>query len=310
MLLASLFVFICGTTFSAMSTSYMMLIGIRVITALSAALFIVVTLSTAARLAHPAKQGRILGLVYMGFSGANVFGVPLGTYIGFTFGWRSTFWLITVLSIICFVLIALFLPKTEGANEKESIPFNTVFKNRQIRTLLIITTIVLAAHYIVYAYISPLMTGAGYTLSTVSLILLIAGVAGTSGTIIGGSMADLVGSKRTLLAACTLFIISMLFLHAALPFIFLFSMVVFVWNFVQWSTSPAIQYSLININPKAAELALSLNMSALNIGIGLGALVGGIINHNGGLDYAHFISATMVLIPILLLLYLKEDVQK
>ena len=113
-LLSSLFVFMIGTALSAISTSYFMLAGIRIITALSAALFIVVTLSTAAKLAHPTKQGQTLGLVYMGFSGANVFGVPLGTYVGLTFGWRSTFWLITFLSLICFLLIVYFLPKTEG----------------------------------------------------------------------------------------------------------------------------------------------------------------------------------------------------
>ena len=306
-LLSSLFVFMIGTALSAISTSYFMLAGIRIITALSAALFIVVTLSTAAKLAHPTKQGQTLGLVYMGFSGANVFGVPLGTYVGLTFGWRSTFWLITFLSLICFLLIVYFLPKTEGSNEVGSIPFIAVLKNREIGKLLMITTTLLAAHYIVYSYISPIMTGTGYSLGMVSFMLLLAGIAGTIGTSVGGSLSDSVGAKWTLFVACTLFLLSLLFLRAALPFILLFSIIVFIWNFVQWSTNPAVQSALININPRAAELALSLNMSALNVGIGLGALVGGIIIHNGGLRYAHFISAAIALIPILLALSLKQE---
>ncbi|CAM4181822.1 MFS transporter [Lederbergia lenta] len=300
-LLISLAIFIGGNILSALSPSYFMLAGVRIITALAAALFIVVVLSTAAKLAHPSKQGRILGLVYMGFSAANVFGVPFGTYIGSTFGWRSTFWLIATLSIICFILIALFLPKTEGATANEKMPFKALLKNREVVSLLSITTIWLAAHYVVYSYISPMMTDSGYSLATVSFILLLAGVAGTSGTAVGGSLSDLIGSKRTLWIAGSLFMIALLFLRLSLPYILLFSIVIFIWNFAQWSTNPAIQSALININPKNAELSLSLNMSALNIGIGLGALIGGIIIHNGGLHFAPFIAAAMTIIPLILI---------
>ncbi len=118
-LLSSLFIFIGGNLLSALSYSYMMLASARIITALSAALFIVVTLSTTAKLSDQQNQGKTLGLVYMGFSAANIFGVPLGTYIGITLGWRSTFWLITALSIVCFLLIAIFFPKMAGSTKKE-----------------------------------------------------------------------------------------------------------------------------------------------------------------------------------------------
>nr|WP_144921451.1 MFS transporter [Paenibacillus bovis] len=306
-LLTSLLIFIVSNIISALSTSYLMLAIVRVITALSAAVFIVVVLSTAAKLADPAKQGRILGLVYMGFSAANVFGVPAGTYVGVAFGWRSTFWLIATLSIICFVLIMILLPKTEGEQEASKIKMTSAFKNQQVMALLSITTILLAAHYIVYSYISPLMTNAGHSLSAVSFILLLAGIAGTIGTSAGGSASDIFGPKKSLLVACIVFSLMMLLLRVSLPFIFLFSVIVFIWNFVQWSTNPAIQYALIHINPRASELALSLNMSALNIGIGLGALIGGIIIEQDGLLYAPFISAAMVIIPIILLRYVKSE---
>ncbi|MBS4223559.1 MFS transporter [Lederbergia citrea] len=306
-LLASLSIFIIGNMISAISQTYTMLAVVRVVTAFSAALFIVVVLSTAAKLAHPAKQGRILGLVYMGFSAANVFGVPFGTFIGMALGWRFTFWLITLLSVVCFILIILFLPKTNGSETDEKAPFKTVFKNREIHSLLTITTVILAANYIVYSYISPFMTGAGYSLSTVSFMLLLAGIAGTLGTSAGGGLTDLIGAKKALMISCLLFLVSMLLLRAALPFIFLFTLVVFIWNFAQWSTNPPIQYALININPKASELVLSLNMSALNIGIGLGAMIGGIIIHNGGLLYTPFISAALSIIPLMLVLSLKQN---
>lgn len=300
-LLSSLFIFIGGNIFSALSQSFVMLASARAVTALSAALFIVVTLSTTANLSDEENQGKTLGLVYMGFSSANVFGVPLGTFVGITFGWRATFWLITLLAVICFLLIVIFLPAIQGTTEKKKASFISLLKQREVTTLLMITTILLAAHYVVYSYISPIMTGEGYSLTTVSFILLLAGTAGTIGTGIGGKAADQVGPKRTIMAASLLFIISMLLLRTALPYFYLFTILVFIWNFVSWSTNPAIQTALIRINPNTSELALSLNMSALNIGIGLGALIGGLIVHNGGIHISPFIAAGMTLIPLFLL---------
>ncbi|WP_164525407.1 MFS transporter [Siminovitchia acidinfaciens] len=298
-LLVSLFMFIIGNLLSALSVSFLMLAIVRPLTALSAAAFIVVTMSTAARMADPGSQGKILGLVYMGFSAANVFGVPLGTFIGISLGWRSAFWMIVLGSVICFLLIFLVFPsiKSEGTSESHSI--TRLIKNREVTNLLVITTLLLAAHYIVYSYISPFMTGAGYSLEAVSFILLVAGVAGTVGAGAGGGITDWAGSKKTLTAACILFIGSMLLLKASLSVLLFFAAIVFIWNFVMWSTNPALQAALINVDPRAGELALSLNMSALNLGIGLGALLGGAIVHSGLLLAAPLLAAGLAVIPFI-----------
>lgn len=300
-LLLSLLLFTCGNLLSALSGSYAMMAAIRSITAFSAAAFIVVTLSTAARLAHPSKQGKILGLVYMGFSAANVFGVPFGTYIGISAGWRATFWFIVLSSLVCFLLIAVVMPRIEGAASPEKQSMLQLFRNTEVTSLLLITTILMTAHYIVYAYISPLMTGTGYSLETVSLILLVAGIAGTLGSGAGGTITDWIGPKRALSIACLLLILSMLFLRTSLAHLLFFTLIVFVWNFVMWSTNPTLQSALIQAKPEAGDLVLSLNMSALNIGIGLGALLGGTIVHNGYLLLSPFATAALAAISLLLL---------
>ena len=47
------------------------------------------------------KNRGMIGVVYTGFSGANVFGVPIGTMIGDWIGWRFTF---------VFILLLVLLP--------------------------------------------------------------------------------------------------------------------------------------------------------------------------------------------------------
>ncbi len=179
--------------------------------------------------------------------------------------------------------------------------FITLIKHREVMTLLIITTVFLAAHYIVYSYISPIMTGVGYSLASVSLILLLSGAAGTIGTGVGGKVADEIGPKRTMIIALILFISSMLLVKLSLSHVYLFIFVVFIWNFSSWSMNPAIQSALIQANPNSSELVLSLNMSALNIGIGLGALIGGFTAHYGSVYTSPFIAAGLMIIPLFLL---------
>lgn len=300
-LLVSLLIFIIGNLLSALSGSFLMLAIVRPLTALSAAAFIVITISTAARMAAPGSQGKILGLVYMGFSAANVFGVPLGTFIGISLGWRSAFWMIVLGSVVCFLLIFFALPSIKASGEGENHSISNLLKNRETTTLLMITTLLLAAHYIVYSYISPFMTEAGYSLESVSFILLIAGIAGTVGSGAGGGITDWAGSRKTLTFACLLFIGSMLLLKTSLSSVVFFTAIVFIWNFVMWATNPAIQSALIDVELGGGDLALSLNMSALNIGIGLGALLGGGIVQSGLLHAAPLLTAGLTLIPLILL---------
>ena len=54
---------------------------------------------------------------YTGFSGANVFGVPIGTMIGDAIGWRFTFLFIIIVSVIAGVLMMVYLPSTSGLNQ-------------------------------------------------------------------------------------------------------------------------------------------------------------------------------------------------
>lgn len=302
-LLSSLSVFIGGNILFASGDSFLFLAIVRAITAFSAAAFITVTLASAAKMADPGKQGKILGLVYMGFSAANVFGVPLGTYIGIMATWRAAFWMITLAAAGCFLLILFTIPSIKGHESTGLQAIRQTVQNPAIIGLLTTTTLLLAAQYVVYAYISPLMTGTGHSLEAVSFLLLIAGISGTIGSGIGGGLTDTFGTRRMLLSAIVIFIGGMLLMQTSLPYLWALALNVFIWNGVMWATNPAIQSALINVNPAGGELALSLNMSALNIGIGGGAMLGGTIVHYDLLYYAPFIAAAVSFIP---LFYLKK----
>lgn len=64
-------------------------------------------------LSAPENRGKMIGLVYTGFSGANVFGVPIGTVIGDLVGWRYTFLFLIIVSVIVGFLMMIYLPKDQ-----------------------------------------------------------------------------------------------------------------------------------------------------------------------------------------------------
>ena len=84
-------VFVLATWVSAAASSYWMLLGARVVTALSQALFWSVVVPTAAGLFPARLRGRVIAVVLAGASLAAVLGLPLGTWLGQQAGWRAAF---------------------------------------------------------------------------------------------------------------------------------------------------------------------------------------------------------------------------
>ena len=66
----------------------------RVLTAMSTALVVVLSLTIAAKIVNPSYRAKALGLIYMGISSSLVLGVPLGILISNTFGWRVIFYVL------------------------------------------------------------------------------------------------------------------------------------------------------------------------------------------------------------------------
>lgn len=282
----------------------MLAIG-RVVTALAAAVFIVKIMDMTVLLSAPAIRGRMIALVYMGFSAANVFGIPLGTIIGQQFGWRIIFWIVIALAVLVGIGILALVPNKNAEELGDTEP-DKILDRKNILLYIGVTMSVLIGNYIVLGYISPLMTTNGFSIENVSAALLIAGVGGMLGTYLGGNMVDWIGTKRTLLIMLTLFMVAM----AIMPLVYgkpvLFYITLFIWSLFQWSTSPAVQSGLVENVQGSAALVFSWNMSGLNLGIGIGAVIGGIYISNFDISYAPWLSVFIIALGILCTAFVTE----
>src|ERR1700753_2437975 len=90
-LLGLLVLFVAGNLMSAGAPGYGVLLAGRVVAALCHGAFLGVASVVAANLVAKERQARAIAGMLTGLTVANVVGVPMGTFIGQHFGWRSTF---------------------------------------------------------------------------------------------------------------------------------------------------------------------------------------------------------------------------
>ncbi|WP_210142991.1 MFS transporter [Staphylococcus sp. GDY8P44P] len=314
-LLWALLTFVVGNIIIAIAPNFSILVIGRILSSAAAALIVVKILALTVLLTAPQHRGKMIGIVYSGFSGANVFGVPIGTVIGDLVGWRYTFLFIVIISLFVGILMYIYVPKLSdhlssntdmetGSNRSNA--YSKVLRPVEVTKYLGITFLLLVANSVTFIYINPLILSGGHQLSFVSIALLINGIAGVIGTSMGGFLSDRLTSKRWLVIATAVFIVMMLILNMFLPGTGLLLMIIFIWNIMQWSTNPAVQSGIIEHVEGDTSQVMSWNMSSLNAGIGIGGIVGGLVVSNLNVYATTYFSAAIALVAFILVISLKN----
>ncbi|WP_312114655.1 MFS transporter [Brevibacillus reuszeri] len=299
LLLFALLLFIAGNFLAFLSPGFSTLMVSRILLGLIGGVYTVVALAQAANMAPPEKKGRAIAVILMGFSVSLVLGVPAGTLLGDAWGWRPIFAIIAAATVIPFVAIWLFMPKQQA---QKSVPLRTqlgILKNRRVLLALCISFFFVTGYSTAYTYITPLLqTATGMTTAWVSTTLLLAGVASVAGSRIGGMSTDKWGVKPTLYV-CLLAHAVMLFILPLSAQWFVGSIIsIMIWIGAVQSTVPAQQYYLITLSPHSSEVALSINTSIFQLGLAIGAGLGGLIVEHSTVLNLGWVSGVLVLIGL------------
>jgi DHA1 family inner membrane transport protein len=277
LLLMLMSTFILGNLLSALAPNYPILLLGRIIASLAHGAFFGVGSVIAAKLVAPEKQAGALAMMFTGLTVANVLGVPMGTFLGQNFGWRSTFWMITVLGIIAIIGIIFLVPavgREEGKKLSEQIG---ILRRPQIVLALLMTIFGFGGVFTVFTYITPMLQDiTGFHADVISPILVLFGVGLVIGNIVGGKVADrwLIPSLVVIIGLLAIFLLGFTVTdHNQI----LMLVMVFLFGAAGFGTVPGLQLRVMEQAKDAPEIASAFNVASFNLGNAGGAFLGGLV---------------------------------
>ncbi|HWK46595.1 MAG TPA: MFS transporter [Stellaceae bacterium] len=297
-LLVLMAIFTLGNLACALAPSYGLLMTARVVTALAHGTFFGVGALVATSLVPPQRKASAIAIMFTGLTIATLLGVPLGSWLGLAFGWRSTFWAVSAVGLLALAVLAVFLPRAETtvapAPLSEEI---AVLARPQVLLGLLMTVLGFGGVFAVFTYIQPILTDlAGYDKAAVSPILLVFGAGLVVGNLLGGRWADR-GLSAALLG--TLALLSLALTGAGFAFHDRIGAVVavFLLGVAAFATVAPLQMRVLEQAGGGGQgLASSLNIAAFNLGNAFGAWLGGVvIAHGPGLSAVPLIAAAIPL---------------
>ncbi|MGW2601947.1 MFS transporter [Streptomyces klenkii] len=275
LLLVALTVFTVANALSALAPDYPTLLATRVLAAAGAALYTPGASAAATALAPPERRGRAIATVLGGMTVATALGVPLGTYVGRA-DWRLTMWLVTVLGAVALLGLAAFLRELPAPAPSVGLRERMApLRDRRVLGAVATTFTFFVAFQSVYIYLGTAVRPAtGGDADRLSAVLLATGVASVAGSWLGGRAVDRWGVRKVLLVGSTIAIAcfaALPWLGRTMPGTFGYALLV---PLAGWSISVAQPHRLASLNPGNAPLLLSLNSSALYLGMAAGGTVG------------------------------------
>ncbi|MDA7425073.1 MFS transporter [Thalassococcus lentus] len=269
---------------------------LRIIAAAGAGLVTPVTSAIAAGLSAPQERGKTLAAVFFGLTLAQVLGIPVGSWIAYTYGWRIAFVMVALLGLPCIWLVWTRVPAGLTFAPTSLRDLGGVLRDPVLMGSTLFTASFLGAIYVLFTYIPPLLAQEmGLGRNGIAAVLLVFGAAAVVGNLGGGWLSDRIGAVRTLaLLCCGQIALMPVFSALPLPFWTVLTMV-FFWSGMGWSFAAPQQMRLVTMAPDKAPVLLALNAAAIYIGIAIGSAVGGVVISIAGLTALGAVAGILML---------------
>lgn len=287
LLLGAITGFAIANLITALTTSFIVALVARFVGGVSAGLLWALLAGYAVRMAPPGLAGRAMAIAMAGTPLALSIGIPAGTFIGNLAGWRLTFGLLSVIALLLVGWIIAKVPDFAGEPETQRPSLAQVFAVPGVRPVLAVTLCFVLAHNLLYTYIAPLLTGHGMADQIDSVLLVFGGAAlvsiGLTGALIDRWLRPLTFTGIGLFLAAVL----VLALTTGAPLATYGAAL--IWGLAFGGSATVFQTASARAAGPAADVAQAMIVTAWNIAIFGGAVVGGVILETagvGGLSWA------------------------
>ena len=309
-------IFLAGNILCAFAPNYAVLVVARIMIALVSGTLVAVAMTYAPDVTTDRFRTKFIAWVFSGFSIASVVGVPVGTWVANTFGWRWAFHMINVLTIMLIVGMVVALPRNSHIVKIGFLPQFRLFFDRRIQLGVLTVVFGAAASYVFYTYLTPIMRDEVHVPEQyLSVGLVIFGAACLWSNLYGGKLADRgrgvepLTHIRPIYCAHAVLMASLVVAHWVPVYGALLLVVLGMFMYLQNSASQVLYMDVASqSHPGSLNLAASLNSMSFNIGIAIGSAVGGLINGHFGLMWLGPVGALFLVCAIVITTMLRPFV--
>ncbi|MEV8447814.1 MFS transporter [Streptomyces parvus] len=260
---------------SAFATGFTVVLVARFLIGLSVGGFWSIAGGIALRLVPARHVARANAVIFGGVETASVLGVPSGTLIGDLSGWRTAFAAVGILGLVSLACMLFFMPRVPAGRTVTFSALPQVFRgNAGLRAGIALTFLVITGHFLAYTFVRPILQGDGMADSSIGVLLLTFGVAGICGNFIAGALVTR-HLRRCVMGISVVLTAAMAVLALAGTGAFSAGAILVLWGLGYGAVPVTFQTWILDAAPDATEAATSLYVSAFNLSIALGALLGG-----------------------------------
>jgi len=275
LLVGTLAIFATATLAASLATSYAVLMGARLLTALAQAMFWAVVASAATGLFPAPVRGRVIARLAIGSALAPVVGVPAGVWLGQLAGWRVPFLVMAGVGALSGLALLAVLPR--GTHADHAVTRGTTPDARRYVQVLAVTALAVTGVMGTFTYITPfLVEVSGFAPAALGALLLVAGISGVVGTWSMGTILDRYPRRALVLPLATLTVaLAALATFGALKVVAIAGLAALGLGFN--ALAPAIQARTLDVAPGGADVAVAGTSAVFNAGIATGSFLGGLL---------------------------------
>jgi predicted MFS family arabinose efflux permease len=287
----------------AVAPGYSVAVLARLVSAVGHGVFWSVVAPMAARLLGPQQVGRATAVVFAGNSLAFLLGLPLSSWLGATIGWRPTVLAVAGVAALSAVAIRATidpLPAEQGAPQQGPSAVRHVITDRALLPVNVITILVVLGHFAAFTYITVIIADyVDLDGPATSSLLLAYGAAGLFGLMLIGRQVDSHPQATALIVTGGLAACMLLLLVVGPSSSSIAGAAVVLWAVPAGGMAVVLQAAVLRTAAAQQDLASAVYIVAFQLGIALGAGVGGVCLDHGALSVAVAIATICGLVAVI-----------
>lgn len=285
LLSVTLAVMAVGQAVSALAADYAVILVVRLIMLVFAALYTPQAAATVALIAPERERPSAIAFVFLGWSLAIAGGLPLVTLLASHVGWQETFAVLAAIAGVGALLQFLALPAGVQGHPLSLSSFGEIARSRRIVLILLITMLQTSGQFTIFVYLAPLLDRlAGAGPGVVGGFFALYGAAGLTGNTVASAVVSSLGTQRTLALFMGSTFIGLVLWSVGTGVIVFMGAGMMCWGFGFAAINSMQQARLATTAPDLASVSIALNTSVLYVGQAIGSGIGGLLFASGHLN--------------------------